>query len=48
MNMRIKTAESKWFIQNEGLQKTRKKGMDIAVSGFVTHVDSDDWLEKNA
>jgi glycosyltransferase involved in cell wall biosynthesis len=42
---RIKVVHKK---QNEGLQKARKKGIDIAVSGFVTHVDSDDWLEKNA
>jgi glycosyltransferase involved in cell wall biosynthesis len=34
--------------QNEGLPKARKSGLDIAVAEFVTHLDSDDWLEQNA
>jgi glycosyltransferase involved in cell wall biosynthesis len=32
---------------NEGLPKARKSGMDIAISDFVMHVDSDDWIEPN-
>jgi glycosyltransferase involved in cell wall biosynthesis len=34
--------------QNEGLPKARKSGLNIAVSEFVIHLDSDDWLEPNA
>jgi glycosyltransferase involved in cell wall biosynthesis len=34
--------------QNEGLPKARKSGLDIAVSEFIMHLDSDDWLEPNA
>jgi glycosyltransferase involved in cell wall biosynthesis len=34
--------------QNEGLPKARKSGLDIAISEFVIHLDSDDWLEPNA
>jgi glycosyltransferase involved in cell wall biosynthesis len=34
--------------QNEGLQRARKTGLGIAVSEFITHIDSDDWIEKNA
>jgi glycosyltransferase involved in cell wall biosynthesis len=35
-------------VQNEGLPKARKTGLDNAISEFVMHCDSDDWLELNA
>jgi glycosyltransferase involved in cell wall biosynthesis len=34
--------------QNEGLPKARRTGLDISSGEFVTHVDSDDWLEPLA
>jgi glycosyltransferase involved in cell wall biosynthesis len=34
--------------QNEGLAKARKSGLNIAVAKFVTHIDSDDWIEPKA
>jgi len=34
--------------KNEGLPKARKSGLDIAIAEFVTHIDSDDWIEPNA
>jgi glycosyltransferase involved in cell wall biosynthesis len=42
---RIKVVHKK---QNEGSQKARQKGVDTAVSEFISYLDSDDWLEKNA
>jgi glycosyltransferase involved in cell wall biosynthesis len=33
--------------QNEGLPKARKSGLDVARGEFVTHLDSDDWLNKD-
>ncbi|MDR0473288.1 MAG: glycosyltransferase, partial [Treponema sp.] len=35
-------------LQNEGLPKARKSGLDVAQGEFVVHADSDDWLELNA
>jgi glycosyltransferase involved in cell wall biosynthesis len=35
-------------VQNEGLPKARKSGLDIAKGEFVFHLDSDDWIELNA
>jgi glycosyltransferase involved in cell wall biosynthesis len=35
-------------LKNEGLPKARKSGLDIAVSDFIMHVDSDDWIEPDA
>jgi glycosyltransferase involved in cell wall biosynthesis len=34
--------------QNEGLPKARKSGIDLAKGEFITHIDSDDWIELNA
>jgi glycosyltransferase involved in cell wall biosynthesis len=34
--------------KNEGLPKARKSGLDMAITDFVMHVDSDDWIERNA
>jgi glycosyltransferase involved in cell wall biosynthesis len=34
--------------KNEGLPKARKSGLDAAISGFVFHLDSDDWIEPTA
>ena len=31
--------------RNEGLPMARKSGLDIAISDFVFHLDSDDWIE---
>lgn len=33
--------------QNEGLPKARKSGLDAAKGEFVTHLDSDDWLNED-
>jgi len=35
-------------IQNEGLPKARKTGLDNAIAEFIINCDSDDWLEPNA
>jgi len=34
--------------KNEGLPKARKTGLDMSIGEFVMHVDSDDWIERNA
>jgi len=33
--------------KNEGLPKARKSGIDVAKGEFITHIDSDDWVELN-
>ncbi|MBI9041553.1 glycosyltransferase family 2 protein [Lutibacter sp.] len=33
---------------NEGLEMARKTGLKKALGEYVTHLDSDDWLKKNA
>jgi len=35
-------------LENEGLPKARKTGIDIALGEFIVHVDSDDWIEEKA
>ena len=34
--------------ENEGLPMARRSGLDIAISDFIFHLDSDDWIEANA
>jgi len=34
--------------KNEGLAKARKSGLIIAVTEFIIHIDSDDWVEPFA
>ncbi len=33
---------------NEGLEKTRRVGLDYAQGEYITHIDSDDWVEVTA
>lgn len=33
--------------ENQGVAKTRKKGIDLAEGDYILHVDSDDWIELN-
>jgi len=33
--------------QNEGLPAARKSGLDMAMSDFILHIDSDDWIEPD-
>lgn len=33
---------------NEGLELARRSGIQIAKGDYISHVDSDDWLEKDA
>ena len=34
--------------ENEGLEKTRRVGLSHAKGDYVTHVDSDDWIDATA
>jgi glycosyltransferase involved in cell wall biosynthesis len=35
-------------LQNGGITRARKTGLDMAIGEFIMHVDSDDWIENNA
>lgn len=34
--------------QNEGLEKTRRVGLGYAKGDYITHIDSDDWVDVTA
>jgi glycosyltransferase involved in cell wall biosynthesis len=34
--------------ENEGLEKTRRVGLSYAKGEYITHIDSDDWVEVTA
>lgn len=33
---------------NEGIEKTRRKGIQLAVADYIVHMDHDDWYTKDA